>query len=153
MVVVTQTTKSFARHICRTQRPRYGLAGLLTSLICTFSKHELTVQSPEALAATASSRSRTDVEPAKAMAISPVAKIRLIMVFALSQRSNVRWSSADMYLYIRTMSPLPILPSSRCDLHPTIIRVPFFLTDPLRPVTLMQAEISSKARLNCALAP
>src|SRR4051795_11048514 len=86
MVVVTQTTKSFARHICRTQRPRYGLADLLTSLICTFSKHELTVQSPEALAATASSRSPTDVEPAKAMAISPVAKIRLIMVFALSQR-------------------------------------------------------------------
>jgi hypothetical protein len=51
----------------------------------------------EALVLLASSASRgpTDLEPVNAITISPVAKIAPTMAFALSHRSNVRWSSGD----------------------------------------------------------
>ena len=39
-----------------------------------------------------------ELEPTKAMAISPIAKIDPTIAFRLIQRLNVRWSSADMVL-------------------------------------------------------
>ena len=47
------------------------------------------------LLASSASRGPTDLEPVNAIAISAVAKIAPTMAFALSHRSNVRWSSRD----------------------------------------------------------
>jgi hypothetical protein len=47
------------------------------------------------LLASSASRGPTDLAPVNAIAISPVAKIAPTTAFAVSHRSNVRWSSGD----------------------------------------------------------
>jgi hypothetical protein len=61
--------------------------------------------------ATVASRRSPDIDPATAMTTTAVVKSKPAKAFALSQRSNVRWSSGDMDLQIRANSlPLMSLP-------------------------------------------
>jgi hypothetical protein len=61
--------------------------------------------------ATVASRRSPDMDPATAMTTTTVVKSKPAKAFALSQRSNVRWSSGDMDLQIRANSlPLMSLP-------------------------------------------